>query len=67
MLSGTHVEQAFETVLTDALLANGYEAIARAAFDRERAKFARFMNEPEFQEAIAEGLARRSTSGCPRP
>ena len=32
-------EIAFETVFTEALLANGYQAIASGTFDRERAVF----------------------------
>jgi type I restriction enzyme R subunit len=35
----THTELAFETVLTDTLLAEGYEAIAPETFDREQAIF----------------------------
>jgi type I restriction enzyme R subunit len=35
----TTTEAAFETVVEDGLLANGYEAIPSAAFDRERAIF----------------------------
>jgi type I restriction enzyme R subunit len=35
----THTELAFETVLTDTLLAKGYEAIAPETFDREQAIF----------------------------
>ena len=35
----THTEHAFETVLTETLLAEGYEAIASDAFDREQAIF----------------------------
>jgi len=35
----TYTEHAFETVLTDTLLAEGYEAIAADTFDREQAIF----------------------------
>ena len=39
MHSYTHTESAFETVIETHLLTNGYVAVDRAGFDRERAIF----------------------------
>ncbi len=38
-MPGRHSEAAFETVIEAHLLQNGYEAVSREGFDRERAMF----------------------------